>query len=75
MRRGAQAVAGQALMFSGTNRVTHPAVINGEAGVVVTIAERVVAIMDFTVVDDRIVAIDALADPERLSQLDLPALS
>ena len=75
VRRGAQAVAGQALMFSGTNRVTHPAVINGEAGVVVTIAERVVAIMDFTVVDDRIVAIDALADPERLSQLDLPALS
>ena len=31
--------------------------------------------MAFTVVDGRILAIDALADPARLSRLDLPAFS
>jgi hypothetical protein len=31
-------------------------------------------VMSFTVVDGRIVAINALADPDRLAQLDLTAI-
>jgi RNA polymerase sigma-70 factor, ECF subfamily len=72
--RGAEAVAGQALMFAGPSRLVRPALVNGAAGVVVTVEGQAVAVMGFTVTDGRIVAIDALGDPERLSQLDLSLL-
>ena len=48
--------------------------VNGGAGVVVTVDGRPVAVMGFTVTDGRIVAIDALADRDRVSRLDLPGL-
>jgi RNA polymerase sigma factor (sigma-70 family) len=72
--RGAEAVARQALMFSGASRLLTPALINGAAGVVVTIDGQPVAVMGFTVSNDKIVAIDALGDPERLHRLDLAVL-
>jgi RNA polymerase sigma factor (sigma-70 family) len=72
--RGAEAVAGQAIMFAGPSRIARPALVNGVAGVVVTIDGEPVSVMAFTVTDGRIVAIDALGDPERLSQLDLAVL-
>jgi len=68
---GAAAVARQALMFAGPERVAHPALVNGAAGVVVAVGGRPVAVMGFTVTGDRIVAIDSLGDPERLAALDL----
>ena len=73
--RTAEAVAGQALMFSGPPRVVHPAVVDDGAGVVVTIDGRPVAVMAFTVVGDRIVAIEALADPDRVARLDLAGVT
>jgi RNA polymerase sigma factor (sigma-70 family) len=72
--RGAEAVAGQAIMFAGPSRVARPALVNGVAGVVVTVDGQPVSVMAFTVTDGKIVAIDALGDPERLSQLDLAVL-
>jgi RNA polymerase sigma-70 factor (ECF subfamily) len=72
--RGAEAVAGQALMFAGAFRVATPALVNGAAGVVITVHGRPVAIMGFTVTNGKIVAIDALGDPERLNRIDLTAL-
>jgi hypothetical protein len=42
--------------------------------VVVLAAGRPVSVMAFTVVGLRVVAIDALGDPERLRQVDLGAL-
>lgn len=71
--RTAEAVAGQALLFAGPDRVVHPALVNGGAGVVVTSGGRPLAVMGFTVADGRIVAIDALGDPDRLAALDLSA--
>jgi RNA polymerase sigma-70 factor (ECF subfamily) len=71
---GAEAVAGRALMFSQPSSLVRPALVNGTAGVVITAAGRPVSVMAFTVAGGRIVAIDALADPERLDQLDLAAL-
>ena len=62
--RGPAAVASQARPLPGA--LTHPALVNGAAGVVVTVHGRPFAIMGFTVVEDRIVEIDALADPERV---------
>jgi hypothetical protein len=72
--RGAEAVAAQALMFADPSRLTRAALVNGAAGVVVTVDERPVSVMGFTVAEGKIVAIDALIDPERLGRLDLTAL-
>jgi RNA polymerase sigma-70 factor, ECF subfamily len=72
--RGPAAVARQALMFAGPDRVAHPALVNGAAGVVVTIDGRPVSVMGFTVADGRIVEIDSLSDPARLAELDFEIL-
>ena len=71
---GAAAVAAQALMFAQLSPFVRPALVNGVAGVVVAPDGQPVSVMAFTVVNGRIVAIDALADPERLGQLDLAVL-
>ena len=42
-----------------------------KAFVVVTLGGRPVSIMGFTVADGKIVAINSLADPERIAELDL----
>jgi RNA polymerase sigma factor (sigma-70 family) len=72
--RGAAVVAGQALTFAHLARFVRPALVNGAAGVVVAPQGRPVSVMGFTVRAGRIVAIDALVDPERLGRLDLSAL-
>jgi RNA polymerase sigma-70 factor (ECF subfamily) len=71
---GAAAVAGQALTFAQLSPFVRPALVNGVAGVVVAPHGRPVSVMAFTVRGGRIVAIDALTDPERLRQLDLAVL-
>ncbi len=72
--RGADAVARQALMFAGPSRQAQAVLVNGAVGVLVTIDGQPVSVMGFTVAEGKIIAIDALADPERLSQLDLAIL-
>ncbi|MGH8983687.1 MAG: RNA polymerase sigma factor SigJ [Acidimicrobiia bacterium] len=72
--RGAPAVAEQALTFARLSPFVRPALVNGAAGVVVAPRGRPFSVMGFTVRDGKIVAIDALADPERLRQLDLTVL-
>jgi RNA polymerase sigma-70 factor (ECF subfamily) len=71
---GAEAVAAQALTFARLSPFVRPALVNGAAGVVVAPHGRPVSVMAFTVSGGRIVAIDALADPERLRQIDLAVL-
>jgi RNA polymerase sigma factor (sigma-70 family) len=71
---GARVVAGQALTFGRLSPFARPALINGAAGAVVAADGRPLSVMAFTVSDGRIVAIDVLADPERLNELDLAAL-
>ena len=72
---GAAAVAGQALTYANPAADLRPALVNGAAGVVVTIGGRPQTIMGFTVVDERIVAINALVDPDRIAELDLAAFT
>jgi len=74
MLRGARAVAENASTARKLGRFVRPALINGSAGVVVTIHGQVFSVMGFTVADGRIVAIDVLYDPERLAALDLTPL-
>jgi RNA polymerase sigma-70 factor (ECF subfamily) len=48
--------------------------VNGVAGLVQMTAGQPVSLMSFTITEGRIVAIDILADRDRLGQLDLTFL-
>ena len=72
--RGAPAVAEQTLTFSRLSPFVRLALVNGAAGVVVAPRGRPFAVMGFTVAGGKIVEILILADPARLSQLDLALL-
>jgi RNA polymerase sigma-70 factor (ECF subfamily) len=65
--RGAAAVARQAR--ASLDAVVRPALVNGAAGAVITVGGRPVAVMGFTVTGGKIVAIDAIADPERVGRI------
>ncbi len=71
--RGAQDVAGQALFFSRLAPFVRPALVNGAAGWVVALHRRPFAVLGFTVVHEKIVEIDVIADPERINRLDVAA--
>ncbi len=64
--RGAAAVARQARLGANPAALLHPALINGAAGVVVTLEGRPHVVMAFTVVNDQVVELDVIADPERV---------
>jgi RNA polymerase sigma factor (sigma-70 family) len=69
--RGARAVARRAISFAGLSPFVRPALVNGVAGVVVAPHGAAFSVMAFTVRGGKIVAIDSLADPERLRVLNL----
>jgi RNA polymerase sigma factor (sigma-70 family) len=68
---GAEAVAARAGSYARLSPWVRPAIVNGVAGVVVAPRGRPFSVMAFTVRAGRIVAIDALSDPDRLSELAL----
>jgi RNA polymerase sigma-70 factor (ECF subfamily) len=72
--RGAEAVAGQAQMYSRLGLVVRHALVNGAVGLVSMRDGRPFSVGGFTVRDGKIVEMDWLADPERLAQLDLTIL-
>jgi RNA polymerase sigma-70 factor (ECF subfamily) len=69
---GAAAVARRAMV--GGARAARPALVNGAVGVVVAPRGRLLLVLDFTVAQGKIVAIDAISDPERFRNLDLAVL-
>ena len=72
--RGAAAVAGRTLTIEQPSEPKRPVLVNGAAGVVVTLGGQPVAVIGFTVSRGKIVEIDAITDPERLLRLNLAAL-
>jgi RNA polymerase sigma factor (sigma-70 family) len=73
--RGAPAVAEQTVGFARTRGgEPTPALVNGEAGAVWAAEGRPYSVVGFTVRRGRIVAINVLADPARLQQLNLDVL-
>ncbi len=72
--RGAAEIAGRAISFSQPAAVLHPVLVNGDPGVVAVLDGELFSVMSFTVSNGRVVAIDVLADPDRLARLELPAL-
>jgi RNA polymerase sigma-70 factor (ECF subfamily) len=71
---GAKAVAQRASTYARLAPYVRPALVNGVAGAVVAPQGRPFAVMAFTVRHGKIVAIDALGDPDRLRELDLTVL-
>ncbi|MGH7608733.1 MAG: sigma-70 family RNA polymerase sigma factor [Acidimicrobiales bacterium] len=72
--QGAAAVAGQALTYARLGVSVRPALINGAPGAVTMRGGRPVSVGAFTVRGGKIVALDILADPVRLAELDLTVL-
>jgi RNA polymerase sigma-70 factor (ECF subfamily) len=66
---GAAAVAEQARLGAMPNARLQPVLVNGSAGVVVTLQGQPFAVMGFTVANGKILEIDAIADPERVRRI------
>ena len=74
--QGAGAVARRALMFAQAAPFIRPALVNGAAGIVASAPDgRLFSVMGFLVIDGRIIAIDVLANPTRLGELDVSMLA
>jgi RNA polymerase sigma-70 factor (ECF subfamily) len=72
--RGARAVAGGAIASSVRARVTQPALVNGNVGLVMAPRGRLSVVLAFTFTADRITGIDVVADQRRLDRLELAVL-
>lgn len=72
--RGAREVARQALTFSQFAPFLRRVLVNGAMGVIAAPEGKAFSLTGFTVRDGKIVAMDILADPERLQGIDLTAL-
>jgi RNA polymerase sigma-70 factor (ECF subfamily) len=73
--RGAQEVVAQAAMFSKLGLSNQVVLVNGTVGVVSRLPDgRLLSVLGFTISGGKVVEIDILADPDRLSRLDLSAL-
>jgi RNA polymerase sigma-70 factor (ECF subfamily) len=73
--RGAAAVARQARLGANPAALLHPALINGAAGVVITLDGQPHVVMAFTIVNDQVVELDIIADPERVRRVASAVLS
>jgi RNA polymerase sigma-70 factor (ECF subfamily) len=70
--RGAAAVADT---FKGRAQAAKPALIDGAVGIAVIFGGRLRIALNLTITGDRIVGIEAVADPDRLRQFDLTLLN
>ena len=68
---GATAVA---RLYRGRAQAARPALVNGAVGIIVAPRGRLIVVLVTTIANGRIVTIDAIADPERLGQLDIASL-
>ncbi len=73
--RGAQAVAAQAATFSKLALSNQVVLVNGNIGVVSRLPDgRLFSVLGFTIAGGKVLEVDILADPDRLSRLDLSAI-
>ncbi|GGA72807.1 DNA-directed RNA polymerase sigma-70 factor [Edaphobacter acidisoli] len=70
---GAEAIAKRAVL--GGARAAQPMLVDGTVGVVVAPRGRLLMVLRFTIVDDKVTRIESIAAPEHVSQLDLAVLS
>jgi len=70
--RGAQAVAQN---FRGRAQVARPALVDGSIGLLIAPMGKLRVVLALKLDGDRIVGIEAIADPDRLAQLDVALLA
>ena len=70
--RGATALATRAV--KGGARAAQPAMVNGAVGAVVAPRGRLAMVLTFTIRDGKIVEMEAIGEPDRMSRLDLRVL-
>jgi len=70
--RGVEAVAKLAKAPRGAR--LHPALINGAVGVVITLDGQPFSVLAFTIVNDKIVEIDGIRDPDRVQRITAAVL-
>jgi hypothetical protein len=73
--RGAARVARVAMSARRFAPYVRPALVNGTAGVVAFDGERPFAVLGFTVIGDRAVAIDVFNDPELVARIDIRGIT
>ena len=72
---GAPAVVAQAATFSKLGLSNQVVLVNGNIGVVSRLPDgRLLSVIGFTIAGGKVVEMDILADPDRLSRLDLSAI-
>jgi RNA polymerase sigma factor (sigma-70 family) len=67
--RGASTVANAVIGSASPLAEFRPVLVNGAVGVLVTLKGRPVALMAFTIINGRIVAVDGITDPRRVRKL------
>ncbi|MGA8463648.1 MAG: sigma-70 family RNA polymerase sigma factor [Trebonia sp.] len=72
--RGAPEVIATTRLFSPLARFARPVLVNGAPGFLIVRGGQPFALIGMAIRDDKITEIDILADPDRLSQLDLTGL-
>jgi RNA polymerase sigma-70 factor (ECF subfamily) len=73
--RGAEAVVAQAAAFSKLGLSNQVILVNGEIGLLSRLSDgRVLSVIAFTIAGGKVVEMNILADPARLSRLDLSAV-
>jgi RNA polymerase sigma factor (sigma-70 family) len=73
--RGSQEVAAQAATFSKLGLSNQVVLVNGNIGLVSRLPDgRLFSVLGFTIAGGKVAALDILADPDRLSRLDLSAI-
>jgi len=72
-QRGAETIARRAVV--GRARAAQPVLVNGEVGVIIAPRGKLLMVLRFTLgADDRVVAVEAIGDPDRLRDLELAVL-
>ncbi|TJZ73631.1 sigma-70 family RNA polymerase sigma factor [Rhodococcus oryzae] len=73
--RGARAVVEGVMAFGRRARFAEAALVDGAVGVIVAPRGRLLLALTFAIEDDRIAEYEVIADPVRLSELDLAVLA
>ena len=69
-----RAAAGGARAAAGGAWAAQPALVNGAVGVIVSPRGRLMMVLEFTIENDKIAAVDAIANPKRLAELERAVL-
>jgi RNA polymerase sigma-70 factor (ECF subfamily) len=73
--RGAANWAKGAIAFGRMAQSVQPALINGAVGLVFAPGGRLTRALNFTIADGKIVQVEVIGDPARLSKLELTVIS